>query len=114
MPGSPACRRSRPRTWPFGSASCWSAPTSLPLPPLKLPLLLMMPDRSPYVSLAQASTLADLVPQAEIAVFPGARHGLPFSHATAAAGVLVDFLARVESGRLARRVGLAWPARCAR
>ena len=58
----------------------------------------MMPDRSPYVSLAQASTLADLVPQAEIAVFPGARHGLPFSHATAAAGVLVDFLARVESG----------------
>ena len=71
---------------------------------LELPLLLMMPDRSPYVSLEQASTLADLVPHAEIAVFPGARHGLPFSHATAAAGVLVDFLARVESGRLARRV----------
>jgi 3-oxoadipate enol-lactonase len=70
---------------------------------LELPLLLMMPDRSPYVSLEQASTLADLVPQAEIAVFPGARHGLPFSHATAAAGVLVDFLARVESGRPARR-----------
>jgi 3-oxoadipate enol-lactonase len=67
------------------------------LPTLELPLLLMMPDRSPYVSLAQASALADLVPQAEIAVFPGARHGLPFSHATAAAGVLVDFLARVES-----------------
>jgi 3-oxoadipate enol-lactonase len=68
------------------------------LPTLELPLLLMMPDRSPYVSLAQASTLADLVPHAEIAVFPGARHGLPFSHATAAAGVLVDFLARVERG----------------
>ena len=30
----------------------------------KLPLLLMMPDRSPYVSLAQANTLAELVPQA--------------------------------------------------
>jgi 3-oxoadipate enol-lactonase len=72
------------------------------LPTLRLPLLLMMPDRSPYVSLAQASTLADLVPHAEIAVFPGARHGLPFSHATAAAGVLVDFLARVESGGRAR------------
>jgi 3-oxoadipate enol-lactonase len=67
---------------------------------LELPLLLMMPDRSPYVSLEQASTLADLVPHAEIAVFPGARHGLPFSHATAAAGLLVDFLARVESGGL--------------
>ena len=71
---------------------------------LELPLLLMMPDRSPYVSLEQASTLADLVPHAEIAVFPGARHGLPFSHATAAAGVLVDFLARVESGGQARPV----------
>ena len=93
-PGSPACRRSRPRTSPLASASCWSARTSLPtLPRSSSPLLLMMPDRSPYVSLAQASALADLVPQAEIAVFPGARHGLPFSHATDAAGTLLDFLA---------------------
>jgi pimeloyl-ACP methyl ester carboxylesterase len=65
---------------------------------LELPLLLMMPDRSPYVSLAQASTLAELVPGAEIAVFPGARHGLPLSHAKEAAGTLLAFLARVESG----------------
>lgn len=70
------------------------------LPDCKLPLLLMMPDRSPFVSLAQASTLAELVPQAEIAVFPGARHGLPLSHGKEAAAVLLDFLARVEGGRL--------------
>ena len=68
---------------------------------LRSPLLLMMPDRSPFVSLAQANTLAELVPQTEIAVFPGARHGLPFSHAREAAGTLLGFLARVEAGRLA-------------
>jgi len=71
------------------------------LPDCKLPLLLMMPDRSPFVSLAQASALAELVPQAEIAVFPGARHGLPLSHAKEAAGTLLAFLGRVEAGRLA-------------
>jgi 3-oxoadipate enol-lactonase len=65
----------------------------------RLPLLLMMPDRSPYVSLAQASALAEVVPQAEVAVFPGAQHGLPFSHAGEAARVLIDFIARVEDGR---------------
>lgn len=62
-----------------------------------LPLLLMMPDRSPYVSLAQANALAELVPQAQIAVFPGARHGLPLSHGKEAAATLLAFLARVES-----------------
>ncbi len=65
---------------------------------LELPLLLMMPDRSPYVSLAQANTLAELVPHAEIAVFPGARHGLPLSHGKQAAATLLAFLARVEGG----------------
>jgi 3-oxoadipate enol-lactonase len=65
----------------------------------KSPLLLMMPDRSPFVSLAQADALAQLVPQAEIAVFPGARHGLPFSHAKDGAGTLLAFLDRVERGR---------------
>jgi 3-oxoadipate enol-lactonase len=65
----------------------------------KLPLLLMMPDRSPYVSLSQANALAELVPQAEIAVFPGARHGLPLSHGRQAASTLLAFLERVEGGR---------------
>ena len=65
-----------------------------------LPLLMMMPDRSPFVSLSQVSSLVELVPQAEIAVFPGARHGLPLSHATEAATSLARFLERVDSGRL--------------
>jgi len=65
-----------------------------------LPLLCLMPDRSPFVSLAQTSALAALVPHAEVAVFPGARHGLPFSHAKECAQTLLAFLARVESGRM--------------
>jgi len=67
----------------------------------KSPLLLMMPDRSPFVSLAQATALADIVPQTEIAVFPGAKHGLPISHGREAARTLHGFLERVEGGRLA-------------
>ena len=67
----------------------------------RAPLLLMMPDRSPFVSLVQGTALADLAPQTEIAVFPGAKHGLPLTHGPAAAATLLAFLARVESGRLA-------------
>jgi len=65
----------------------------------KLPLLMMMPDRSPFVSLTQASALTELVPHTEVAVFPGARHGLPLSHAKEAATTLLAFLARVDGGR---------------
>jgi 3-oxoadipate enol-lactonase len=64
------------------------------------PLLMMMPDRSPFVALSQVSSLVELVPQTEVAIFPGARHGLPFSHAKEAAGALLGFLERVESGHL--------------
>ena len=66
----------------------------------KAPLLMMMPDRSPFVSLSQLGALVEAMPQTEIAVFPGARHGLPFSHAGAAAMTLLAFLERVESGQL--------------
>jgi hypothetical protein len=59
----------------------------------------MMPDRSPFVSLSQVNTLVDLVPQTEVAVFPGARHGLPLSHGAEAARMLLGFLKRVESGQ---------------
>jgi pimeloyl-ACP methyl ester carboxylesterase len=69
------------------------------LPTLKLPLLAMMPDRSPFVSLSQVGTLVDLVPQTEVAVFPGARHGLPLSHGAEAARMLLRFLERVERGQ---------------
>jgi 3-oxoadipate enol-lactonase len=69
------------------------------LPAFKLPLLMIMPDRSPFVSLSQVAALVELVPQTEVAVFPGARHGLPLSHAKEAATTLLGFLQRVESGK---------------
>ena len=68
------------------------------LPAFKAPLLMMMPDRSPFVSLSQVASLVELVPQTEVAVFPGARHGLPLSHGPEAARTLLGFLERIESG----------------
>ncbi|MFV0296695.1 MAG: alpha/beta fold hydrolase [Hyphomicrobiaceae bacterium] len=47
---------------------------------LKPPLLILMPDRSPFVTARMAVELSELVPAADLAMFPGARHGLPFSH----------------------------------
>jgi pimeloyl-ACP methyl ester carboxylesterase len=71
-------------------------------PLLKAPLLILAPDSSPFVPVRQAAELVELIPHAELCVFPGARHGLPFSHAAEAARVTADFLARVEAGRAGR------------
>jgi pimeloyl-ACP methyl ester carboxylesterase len=65
---------------------------------LQKPLLILAPDSSPFVSVQQATELTQLVPHAELCVFPGVRHGLPFSHAEQAARVTADFLDRVEAG----------------
>jgi 3-oxoadipate enol-lactonase len=62
------------------------------------PLLALMPDQSPYVPVAQAAELTQIVKQTELAVFRGARHGLPLSHGPECARLLVDFLDRVERG----------------
>lgn len=66
---------------------------------LKVPLLIMMPDSSPFVPARMGLELAEMVPDAELAVFPGVRHGLPFSHALQCARRLKAFLERVEAGR---------------
>ena len=58
------------------------------------PTLLLCPDASPFVSLDLSSELHRLIAHSEMAVFPGARHGLPFSHAKACAETLLDFLRR--------------------
>ena len=60
------------------------------------PLLALMPDQSPYVHISQAAELTQIVKQTELAIFRGARHGLPLSHGTECAKLLVDFLDRVE------------------
>ncbi len=65
---------------------------------IKCPLLILMPDRSPFVTARMGVELAEHVPQAELVVFPGVRHGLPFSHAQACSERLAEFLGRAERG----------------
>lgn len=68
------------------------------LPKLKCPLLVLMPDRSPFVPARMATDLIELVPQAELVMFPGVRHGLPFSHAADCAIRAANFIERAERG----------------
>lgn len=72
------------------------------LPKLKCPLLVLMPDRSPFVPARMATELIDLVPQAELVMFPGVRHGLPFSHAVECADRTAAFIERAERGDTGR------------
>ncbi|MFM9846667.1 MAG: alpha/beta fold hydrolase [Hyphomicrobiaceae bacterium] len=71
-------------------------------PSLKIPLLILAPDSSPFVPVRQATELVELIPHAELNVFAGVRHGLPFSHAAEASRITRDFLARVERGEAGR------------
>ncbi len=64
------------------------------LPGLRVPLLILAPDSSPFVPLSSSTDLHALVPGSELRVFPGVRHGLPFSHAEECARILLDFLQR--------------------
>lgn len=64
---------------------------------LKAPLLILMPDRSPFVTAPMGVELAQLVPHAELAMFPGTRHGLPYSHGADCAALLARHLDRVEA-----------------
>ncbi len=72
------------------------------LPKLKCPLLILMPDRSPFVPARMATDLIELVPQAELVMFPGVRHGLPFSHAAECAQRTAAFIDRAERGDTGR------------
>ncbi len=61
---------------------------------LAMPLLILSPDGSPFIPATMAAELKSLVPDAELMVFPGTRHGLPFSHARACAEAARQFLQR--------------------
>jgi pimeloyl-ACP methyl ester carboxylesterase len=62
------------------------------LPGLRPPLLILHPDRSPFVPVAVVADLAARVPGSRLHVIGGARHGLPFSHAGLCAGLVADFV----------------------
>jgi pimeloyl-ACP methyl ester carboxylesterase len=61
------------------------------LPHLRPPLMILHPDRSPFIPVAVIADLLQRVPSARLHVFGGARHGLPFSHAAACAALFRDF-----------------------
>ncbi len=66
---------------------------------LKAPLLILMPDRSPFVTARMAVELSELVPGSELAMFPGARHGLPLSHGAACGARLRQHIDKWEHQR---------------
>ena len=69
---------------------------------IRAPLLILMPDRSPFVTARMGVELAEHVRHAELAMFPGVRHGLPFSHAAECSARLAEFLVRAERGDTGR------------
>ncbi|MEQ9642323.1 MAG: alpha/beta hydrolase [Alphaproteobacteria bacterium] len=61
---------------------------------LTQPVLLLSPDDSPFIGPTITAELHRLLPDSEMQVFAGTRHGLPFSHARPCAAATADFLAR--------------------
>ena len=64
---------------------------------IKAPTLILMPDRSPFVTAHMAVDLLGAIPQADLAMVPHARHGLPFSHGAECGAHLAQHLAQVEA-----------------
>ena len=66
---------------------------------LKAPLLILMPDRSPFVTARMGVDLLERVPHAALAMMPQSRHGLPFSHGKECGERLAEHLDAVEAKR---------------
>ncbi len=62
------------------------------LPALKPDLLVLHPDASPFVPLSVYDGLHSACPRAELEIYRGVRHGLPFSHGRDCAQRLLAFL----------------------
>ncbi len=59
---------------------------------IETPTLLMHADSSPFVPVPVMADLYDRLPNAQLRIFPHAKHGLPFSHADACSVTLRNFL----------------------
>ena len=64
------------------------------LPEIKVPVLLLAPEASPFIPLEVMASMRAAMPGAELQVFAHSKHGLPLSHGQACAEVLLDFLRR--------------------
>jgi len=69
-----------------------------------VPTLVLAGDASPYVPPGAAAELAASIRDAELEIFPHARHGLPFSHPRQCALALARFIER-RAGRERRARG---------
>lgn len=68
------------------------ADLSAHLPAVRMPVLLLHADSSPFIPVGVMADLKARLPDARLQVFAHARHGLPFSHAAECAQVLRGFL----------------------
>ena len=68
------------------------------LPSLKLPVLLLHGDSSPFIPVNVMVDMHHAIPDSRIQVFPRAKHGLPFSHARECATALRAFLDGLRTG----------------
>lgn len=64
------------------------------LPSIRVPMLILAPDDSPFVTVEQQLERLRTVPGSELQVVAGARHGLAHSHGPHCARVLREFLER--------------------
>ena len=64
------------------------------LPAIRCPLLMILPDRSPFVTPDIGVEILGAVPSAELCIIPHSKHGIFYSHAAFASRQLRDFLAR--------------------
>lgn len=74
------------------------ADLSTRLPQITVPTLLFAPGLSPFVSVDLMREIAELIPSAQLRVFPDVRHGLPLSHGSQCAAELRDFLEQEDAG----------------
>jgi len=63
------------------------------------PVLLLHGDSSPFIPVVVMAELHALLPQAQLKVFPHARHGVPFSHGRECAETLRGFLETTNYSR---------------
>ena len=59
---------------------------------ISVPALLIHPDSSPFVPVPVMADLYEKIPNARLKIFPGAKHGMPFSHAQECSRTLRTFL----------------------
>ena len=100
--GIEACAAAWFRTVQEGTSPAWlSTMTRLitrtdlsdALPALDVPVLLISGDASPYVGVSQVARLKALLPDSQVQILAGARHGVAFSHPAQSASAFRAFMA---------------------